>query len=307
MPVVVTGAAGFIGRHLVTALAARGHTVVGIDRRSAQLPATLVTADLTGPDAAVDDALHRADAVFHLAGIAGVRASGPAVDARRRRDNVEATRRVLSSVPLDVPLIVTSSSSVYGGSAGVPCHESQPLNPRGAYAVSKVEVERLCAKRVSAGGLVCVARPFTVAGEGQRPDMAIAGWIAAALAGRPLSIFGSPDRTRDLTDVGDVVEGLVRMGQRGVRSTINLGTGTGRRLGDIAAAVHRAVGSDTGTVVAPAPYVEPAATLADTGRCAAMLGFTPATDLQALVGRQVAALTRSDRAAPVASAAGAGR
>ena len=289
MTVVVTGAAGFIGRHLVAALAARGERVVGIDRRPGVPPAADlgVTADLAAgrPDD-VEDLLLGADAVFHLAAFPGVREKGEDAARRRRLDNVETARRVLESVPLQVPVIVTSSSSVYGGSTGAPCAETDTPRPRGGYANSKLDVERLCAKRVSRGGLVAVARPFTVAGEGQRPDMAIARWLAAARAGAPLPVYGSPDRTRDITDVRDVVEGLLRMRDRGVRSTVNLGTGVGHRLADICAAVAAVAGVPLTTVVTPAGDEEPPATLADTQRCKSLLGFTPVTDLEALIRRQ---------------------
>ena len=290
MTVVVTGAAGFLGRHLVRALAARGDDVVGIDRRPG-IPAAAagIVGDLNdgGPDVA--GALVDADAVFHLAAFPGVRASGPEADVRRRMDNVEAARRVLDLVPLHVPLVVTSSSSVYGGSSnGTRCAESDLPRPRGAYANSKLDVERLCARRVSRGGHVAVARPFTVAGEGQRPDMAIALWLDAAMAGRPLTILGSGERSRDITDVRDVVTGMVIMLDRGVRATVNLGTGTGHRLRDVVAAVADVVDRDVTTVPMPAGTEEPEATLADTRRCETLLGFVPHTDLNALIRRQAA-------------------
>ena len=289
MAIVVTGAAGFIGRHLVDALVADGRHVIGIDRRAGAGAAdTDIIADLADPSASeVDDVLAAADAVFHLAAFPGVRASGPEVALRRHRDNIDAAHRVLAAVPPATPLVVTSSSSVYGGRHGRPSSEHDRLAPRGEYAASKVELERMCAKRVSQGGVVAVARPFTVMGPGQRPDMAVARWIDDARNGRPLTILGSPDRTRDVTDVRDVVEGLRRIADRGVRATVNLGTGNSHRIGDIAAAVAAAVGVPLQTVGAPAGDEEPAHSQADTARCASLLGFVPASDLDRLVRRQV--------------------
>jgi nucleoside-diphosphate-sugar epimerase len=287
--VVVTGAAGFIGRHLVSALTARGLAVTGIDRRGGMpTAATALIGDLNDADNAdIAHALRDADAVFHLAAFPGVRASGRLVEHRRRLDNVAAAARVLDLVPLRVPLVVTSSSSVYGGSTGRGCAEEDVPNPRGSYARSKLDVERLCARRVSHGGHVAVARPFTVAGEGQRPDMAISRWIAAAQRGEPLTIYGSGDRSRDITDVHDVVEGLVRILDRNVRATVNLGTGVGQRLDAVAAAVAAAVGRDVRTVIVPAAAVEPPATLADIRRCERLLEFVPRTDIDGLVRRQL--------------------
>lgn len=292
MSVVVTGAAGFIGQHLVAALADRGHTVVGIDRHSAAAPrGAHVIGDLAHPSQEIDELLRTAAAVFHLAAFPGVRAHGPEADERRRRDNVESARRVLSTVPLSTPLVVTSSSSVYGGSSGAPSTEADIPRPRGRYAESKVDVERLAAKRVSRGGVVAVARPFTVAGEGQRPDMALARWISDARAGRPLRVLGGLERSRDITDVRDVVQGLLRIADRGVRATVNVGTGHAHTLGHMIDAVAAAVDTDVKITITPAGPEEPPATLADTTRCAALLGFVPATDLSTLVARQATAAT----------------
>lgn len=290
MSVVVTGAAGFIGGHLTTALERQGHRVVAVDRRPIPaLASEYLCADLAAPhDEQLRTLLDEADAVFHLAGAPGVR-GGPEAAERRRRDNVEATRRLLASVPLRTPLIVTSSSSVYGGTAGGACAEEHRPRPRGGYAQSKLDVERLCARRVSAGGHVAVARPFTVAGERQREDMAIARWLRAVRSGEPLQVYGGLDRTRDITDVADVVEGLMRMAQRGVRATVNLGTGRGVRLRDILAAIGDATSATPTIDIVPAADEEPAHTLADTGRCCRLLGFVPRTDLVAVVRRQAAA------------------
>lgn len=299
MSVVVTGAAGFVGAQLVARLTHDGHAVVGIDRRGGIPPdAVPLFADLSRPDEAVRTALEEAEAVFHLAGCPGVRDRDPDVARRRLRDNVLAGERVLALTPPGTPLIVASSSSVYGGASrdasGIwrPCAEHDVPAPRGGYAASKLALERRCAVRAARGGHVAVTRPFTVAGEGQRPDMALSLWIEAARAGRPLRLLGSPDRRRDVTDVRDVVEGLVRAADRSVTGVVNLGTGVGHRLADLAHAVLRALDVDAPLVVEPVSDVEPPATLADTRRCARLLGFVPVTDVDDLVRRQAAAHLR---------------
>jgi nucleoside-diphosphate-sugar epimerase len=190
-------------------------------------------------------------------------------------------------------VVVASSSSVYGGARHGgrlrPSAEADRLQPRGGYARSKVALERRCWQRAAAGGLVAVARPFTVAGQGQRPDMAIARWLAAVRHGRPICILGGPDRTRDVTDVADVALGLVRMAEGGITGPVNLGTGVGHRLGDLAATVGAIDGHQPRLVIEPAGPAEPVATLADTRRCRRLLGFVPVTDLAALIARQAAA------------------
>jgi nucleoside-diphosphate-sugar epimerase len=255
MSVVVTGAAGFLGRALVASLAADGIPVVAVDRRPPPHGpgVTALRADLLDRDPAVTEALRRADAVFHLAGRPGVRDTGAAADAARTRDNVHATAAVLATVPPGPPLVVTSSSSVYGGAAGRP---------------------------------VAVLRPFTVAGEGQRADMALARWIAAVRAGEPIRILGSTRRTRDVTDVRDVVRAARLAAERGVVGPLNVGTGRPHTLAELAGAVCRVLGAPVELVVGPAVAVEPAATWADTTRLRRSLGFVPVTDLDDVVARQ---------------------
>jgi nucleoside-diphosphate-sugar epimerase len=293
--VVVTGAAGFIGGHLVEALAARGATVSGIDRRPAppEAPGAHICADLVDPAAldVVRGLVTEADVVFHLAARPGVRGHGPALDAARLRDNVEAATVVLAATPARVPVVVTSSSSVYGGATVCrgwirPCREDDRLRPRGGYARSKVALEEACAARAARGGRVAVARPFTVAGERQRPDMAIARWLVAAAAGEPAVVLGSTARCRDVTDVGDVVRGLIWLAERGENTTVNLGTGRPVTLAAVLQAVAAAVGHPLEITPKAAGAEEPAATRADTRRGRRLLRFTPATALPELVARQ---------------------
>lgn len=291
--VLVTGAAGFVGRHVVATLRSRGHAVVGLDRRPwSPLPGERrVVADLL--DGAAGPLLARASAVIHLAGCPGVRDDRPEAGRWRWRDNVLAGQRVLDGVPMATPLVVTSSSSVYGGAgspdAPLPCHEDLPRRPRGGYARSKAVLEDLCAARADAGGRVMVLRPFTIAGEGQRPDMALARWIRAARTGGHVRILGSPDRRRDVTDVADVAEAVVRSLEVDATGTCNVGTGRTHTLQDLLDAVVAVVGRRPRVEVVAAADEEVAATLADTRRCRQQLGFVPTTDLPVLVARQATA------------------
>lgn len=302
MPIVVTGAAGFVGRSAVAELCRRGREVVALDRSSgAPAPerGVQLVGDLLERDQLADTALATADAVIHLAGCPGVRDRGTEIAVRRARDNVAATARVLAAVPLDVPVIVASSSSVYGGSSGRPSRESDQLSPRGGYARSKTAVEQLCAARARAGGNVTVVRPFTVVGEGQRPDMAVARWLKCAASGRPLEVFGSLARTRDFTDVREVARILATLAEpgRAPGGVLNIGSGIRQALGDVVAAVSQVTGSRVQTVVSPAALVEPSDTWADTERLADVVGFVPQTDLLDVVRR--AWLPAGDHAALV--------
>lgn len=292
MTVVVTGSAGFLGAAVIRELQAAGRSYVGIDRRPSATDGTTLVADLLAGDCSVRDALTDADAVIHLAARAGVRDRGRGIDRARHRDNVQATGLVLGLVPQRTPVVVTSSSSVYGGARGRPCAESDVLRPRGGYARSKVEVERLCARRGAAGGEVAVARPFTVIGEGQRADMSLARWAADARAGRPLTVLGSLERTRDVTDVRVVAATLLSMLERGVRTTVNIGSGQPRSLGSLVAAVARAVELPVEVRIVPAAIDEPHDTHADTSRLQRLLGARPATDVEDAVRRAVRSAAR---------------
>jgi nucleoside-diphosphate-sugar epimerase len=294
MEAVVTGSAGFIGSHLVHALIERGYRITGIDRQPrSEMPGyrhTVLDLARNPVDTGVAEQVARADIVFHLAARPGVRGGGAALQRMRVRDNVVAAQRLLSVTPCATPVVATSSSSVYGGSQiGVPSREDDPLRPRGGYARSKVDMERLCALHRSRGGIVAVIRPFTVAGEGQRPDMAFSIWAEAVRSGDPIELFGSEDRSRDITDIRDVVEGLILAGERQLNETVNLGSGVTHRLIDLARAVIDVSGRDTGIVTSHGSSEEVDITIADTGRCARLLGFVPKTDIRALIGRQIEA------------------
>jgi UDP-glucose 4-epimerase len=295
MKAVVTGSAGFIGSHLVEALIDRGYRVTGIDRQSrADAPCYLhASLDLSrDPETTgLSELITGADIVFHLAAKPGVRGISPSLEAIRQRDNVVATRNLLSVTPRSTPVVATSSSSVYGGTIdGVASREDDPPQPRGGYARSKVEMERLCEMHRADGGLVAVVRPFTVAGERQRPDMAFSRWLDAMGKGDQLRIFGSELRSRDITDIRDAVEGLIRCGERQVNETVNLGSGVAHSLIDMAQTVIEVAGHDADIVVQPASSEEVDVTLADTTRCSLLLGFVPQTDLHALVARQMEAM-----------------
>jgi nucleoside-diphosphate-sugar epimerase len=293
--IVVTGASGFIGANLVRHLVATGADVVGIDRRPDPPThhARHVVADLVDLAASVDARrlLGAADVIVHLAARPGVRDRSAGVELARHRDNVLTTRHVLAAAA--GPVIVASSSSVYGGTTpGRPSHEEDLLRPIGGYARSKAAAEAECAVHRARGAAVCVVRPFTVVGPGQRRDMAVDRWLRAALAGRPIEVFGSPARSRDVTDVRDVARVLADLAEiaadgRRLPDVVNIGTGRARTLADLADAVGRAVPASRVLRVVADGEPEPDHTLADTRRCAAVLGYVPATDLDAVVAAQL--------------------
>jgi nucleoside-diphosphate-sugar epimerase len=223
--VLVTGAAGFIGSRLAERLLEFGHVVVGVDSftdyyspavKRANIAAAsganrfrLVEVDLAAAD--LDELLEGVDAVCHLAGQPGVRASwGDSFENYLQR-NVLASQRVLEALThRPVPTVFASSSSVYGNAAGVPLTETTSLRPVSPYGMTKAAVEQLVGVYRRDRGLpVVLVRYFTVFGPRQRPDMAFHRFIAAAIHGTPLRVFGSGEQSRDFTFVDDAVSATI--------------------------------------------------------------------------------------------------
>ena len=195
MAYLVTGAAGFIGSHLVEALLAAGHDAVGVDaftdsydperkRDNARdldvLEADLVTADLDG-------LLDGVDGVYHLAGQPGVRASfGPGFEDYVER-NVHASGRLFEAAARrGVRVVYASSSSIYGDAETYPTGEDALPRPISPYGVTKLCVEHLAYAHARTTGLEAVGvRYFTVYGPRQRPDMAFTPLLEASPRAAP--------------------------------------------------------------------------------------------------------------------------
>jgi len=223
--ILVTGAAGFIGSHLVERLLEVGHEVVGVDaftgyysrrrkeRNLAQVAGEegfhLVRGDLL--DLELDGLLRGMDGVAHLAAESGVRASWGDDFPRYLERNVEATQRLLEALSgrSVERFVFASSSSVYGSVDG-PVKETARLRPASPYGLSKLAAEELVGLYARQRGVpATVLRYFTVYGPRQRPDMALARFISAAARGEPLRVFGDGSQTREMTYVSDVVDATV--------------------------------------------------------------------------------------------------
>ena len=216
MRILVTGARGFVGTHLVAALRARGHDVLETDR--APLDGMLAVDVTDEPAVRGAFELARPDAVAHLAGQALVPES--LRDPARTVDvNVRGTQHVLeaaASLAADstrVRVLVTSSADVYGVQPvdAYPLRETAAPSPRNPYAASKVAAEALALAYARSFGVdAVVTRAFNHIGPGQDERFAVAGFAAqiarAATTGDPIVRVGNLDARRDVLDVRDVCE-----------------------------------------------------------------------------------------------------
>lgn len=246
MKILVTGAAGFIGFHLVRRLAERGDEVVGLDSindyydrrmKFGRLAATGIAQGAIEPHKMVQSvrlngyrfvqmqledgealerlfAEERFDVVVNLAAQAGVRYSieNPKAYAQ---SNVVGFLNLLECCRHNPVrhLVYASSSSVYGRNAKVPFSEEDRVDePVSLYAATKRANELMAHTYASLYGVAATGlRFFTVYGEWGRPDMAPMLFADAIAEGRPIKVFNGGDLSRDFTYIDDIVEGVVRV------------------------------------------------------------------------------------------------
>jgi UDP-glucuronate 4-epimerase len=318
-PVLVTGAAGFIGYHLTARLLDQGQRVVGFDNLSSYYSIDLkrariaelakrggfhfVHADLAD-DAAVNALFdqHRFRLVYNMAAQAGVRYSlqNPqayvASNVAGFVNLLEACRRH------DVAhLVYASSSSVYGAVTKMPFSVHQNVDhPVSVYAATKKSNELLAHSyshlyRLPTTGL----RFFTVYGPWGRPDMATYLFAQAIVAGRPIEVFNKGEMQRDFTYIDDVVEALARIGAKPAAPNpawksdapdpatssapyriYNIGNHSPVRLMDVIALLEQNLGKKAIMNMLPMQPGDVPATYADVADLAEAVGFAPKTPIE---------------------------
>jgi GDP-4-dehydro-6-deoxy-D-mannose reductase len=281
----ITGARGFVGRHLAAHLTTRGIEVVELDVDGA------TPLDVTDHDAVVRRvADERPDVVYHLAARSHVGESWRAGD-QLVRVNVDGTRAVLDAcVRAHIErVLVVGSAEQYGAVAPdeLPVSESTPFRPITPYGGSKVAAEAIaCAAHREHGlGVVCV-RAFNHTGPGQSPTFLVPGLAARIAAaereGRDEIALGNGDAVRDFSDVRDVVRAYALLIERGTPGeAYNVCSGAGVRVGDLAAEL---VGRSTRAlrVTTSAELVRPIdvpVLVGDPEKLRAATGWTPEVDL----------------------------
>ena len=307
-PVLVTGAAGFIGSHLSEALLALGHPVRGLDSLAAHYSRELKQLNLAGAlshpefsfherdllDPGLGELVEGAEFVFHLAARPGVRDSWHDFDDYAH-SNILGTKALLDAcVGRDVKVVYASSSSVYGNAPELPVTEDSPTAPISPYGATKVMTEVMAGAYRRAHGLDLVGlRYFTVYGPRQRPDMGLARFIEAAVEGRRLPIYGDGRQLRDFTYVGDVVDATVAAAQRAGGSSIyNVASSNPRPLLEVLEELGEALGCALALDFEDSKLGDVRDTWASIGLAAAEIGFAPATSLSDGLDAQVAEARR---------------
>jgi UDP-glucuronate 4-epimerase len=309
-PILVTGAAGFIGSHLVDRLLADGRDVLGLDNFDPFYDPALKRRNLAGAlahprfrlaehDLRDTEALgrlvaeSRPIAIAHLAARAGVRPSieQPSLYAEV---NVLGTTRLLEAACRLDPLprfVYASSSSVYGDRPDAPFRESDPVDrPISPYAATKKACELIAHTFHHLHGLpVTGLRFFTAYGPRNRPDLALYKFARLIDAGRPVPMFGDGSTRRDYTYVADIVDGVARAIDRcSLHHLYNLGHSEPIPLHEMIATIGRALGKEPVIDRLPEQPGDVRQTFADISLARAELGYDPATPFAEGVARFVA-------------------
>lgn len=300
MRIAITGADGFVGRHLTAQAHQAGHDVIAVTRSvvpeadplRAQVD-RFINVDL----AHARPELPRVDAIVHLAGLAAV---GPSFDAPLEyvRDNsammINIAEDVLAHPAAERPrLLVVSTGAVYAQSASA-LSESSPLSASSPYVVSKRSVETLADYYVARGLDAVVARPFNHVGPGQR-----AGYIVPDLV-RKVSILedgdtlavGNLQSRRDYTDVRDVANAYLALASapRTSHRVYNVASGHSTSGFEILSMICAALGREVPATTTDESSLRPtdvSEIVGDADRVRAEFGWEPLTPLVQSVSEYV--------------------
>ena len=306
MHVLITGGAGFIGSHLTDWLVGGGHVVDVIDDLStgsldnvAHLQTNTNFSCTVGSifdEALLSAHVARADAVVHLAAAVGVRLIVEA-PVRTIETNVHGTEMVLRQAHRHrVPVLLASTSEVYGKRTRVPFAEDSdlvigsPHRQRWAYACSKALDEFLALAYWKQHGLpVTIVRLFNTIGIRQtgRYGMVVPTFIDQALDGRPLTVFGDGTQTRSFADVSDVVKAITGLlaEPRAAGDVFNIGNPDEISIHALARLVKEVTGSGSEIVTVPyeqayeAGFEDMPRRVPDVSKIRGLTGWRPSTPL----------------------------
>jgi len=311
MRYLVTGAAGFIGGHLVTSLLAGGHQVTGIDDlstgRLANLAAHAGNPAFTFTEGTILDAalLGRlaagTDVIFHMAAAVGsfiIRDH----TLEAIRTNIHGTENAVSAaLAAGAVLVAASTSEIYGKNSKVGLREDDdriagsPLKSRWSYSEAKAIDESLVSAYVAERGLwAVIARLFNTVGPRQtgRYGMVIPRFVRQGLSGEPLTLFGTGDQVRCFCHVHDVIPALIALleTQDARGRAVNIGSSEQVSIAGLAERVIAATGSSGGIVRSSyleaygAGYEDMERRVPDCTLARGMVGFASAHTLDDIIG-----------------------
>lgn len=303
MRILVTGGLGFIGGHLVRALVRQGRgsvTVLDNLHRGSRDALNGVHEEVQVVEGDIrDEKLVRevcsgTEIIFHLAAQSSVMTAA-ADRSYTSSVNAEGTRIMLESAAAEGVgrMVFTSSREVYGDPREIPVPETAPIAPKNDYGISKAEGERHCqalASRIPTN----IVRLANVYGPGDR-DRVLPLFLEAAFTNRPLTLYGG-QQVIDFVWVETVVEALLSCGfGPKIDGAVNIGSGQGTTVAELARRVVAATGSASTIEVLPPREIEVSKFVADVTRAREIFGLTPPNDPLFQLATVVAA-TRSSPA-----------
>jgi dTDP-glucose 4,6-dehydratase len=294
MRIVITGAAGFIGSHLSEELIRRGHSVVGIDNLLTGDLANI--AHLTGKDfvfvkhnvtnyIAVDGPV---DIVFHWASPASP-IDYLELPIPTLKVGALGTHNALGLAKAkQARFVLASTSEVYGDPLEHPQKESywgnvNPIGPRGVYDEAKRFAEAITTAYHRYHGLdTKIVRIFNTYGPRMRINdgRAVPTFIAQALAGEDVTIFGSGSQTRSFCYVSDLVTGILKLAESPVNDPVNIGNPHEMSIEDMAKLIIKMTGSTSKIVLRPLPTDDPKVRKPDITRARTLLEWEPKVPLE---------------------------
>ena len=296
---IVTGAAGFIGSHLVEALLNQGKHVIGIDQFNDYYDPALKRKNVShfenhpafklieGDIQFLDwiALLVDVEVVYHQAAQAGVRASWGKGFRSYTERNISATQVLLEAAKEAKQLkrlVFASTSSVYGDAETLPTDESicpQPVSP---YGITKLAAERLCWLYYKNFGVpVTALRYFTVYGPRQRPDMAFHKFFKSVLLEQAIPIYGDGQQTRDFTFISDAIAANLAAATvpEAVGEVFNIGGGSRVVLAEVIDTMEKVVGRPISRKHIETAMGDARHTAADVSKAQRILGYQPQVSL----------------------------
>jgi NAD dependent epimerase/dehydratase len=305
--VLVTGAGGFIGSHLVERLVELGARVRALVRYNSRndwglvelLPTgvqgylEVVAGDITDPFG-VARALAGCEVVFHLAALIGIPYSYIA-PSQYVAVNCSGTLNLLEAARQQgvARFVHTSTSETYGTAQYTPIDEQHPLKGQSPYAASKIGADKLAESyHLSFGVPVAIIRPFNTYGPRQSARAVIPTIISQALSGEVIRL-GSLSPVRDLNYVSDTVAGFIKVAEspQAIGEVINVGSGKAVSIGELAEKIVALVGGEKRIIIEDS-RVRPEASevqelLCDYRKAKTLLGWQPQVNLEAGLERAV--------------------